>query len=101
MKKVIVLFNAPGGTSVQYDKIWDGLRAAGESNPKGLISHAGGAKPDGSWFVCDIWKSEEDFKEFSKVLMPVVATSGLPSDEPIVFPAHHTYIGEKEIMASL
>jgi len=101
MKNVIVLFNSPGGTSEQYDKVWDGLKAAGESNPKGLISHVGGAKPDGSWFVCDIWESEEDFKKFSKVLMPVVATSGLPAAEPIVFPAHYVYIGEKETIASL
>jgi hypothetical protein len=101
MKKVIVLFNAAGGTSEQYDKVWDGLRAAGESNPKGLISHVGGAKPDGSWFVCDVWESEEDFKEFSKVLMPVIAKSGLPQTEPIVFPAHYVYVGDKEIVASL
>jgi len=96
MKNVIVLFNSPGGTSEQYDKVWDGLKAAGESHPKGIISHVGGAKPDGSWFVCDVWESEVDFKEFSKVLMPIVSTSGMPSGEPIVFPAHYAYIVEKE-----
>jgi len=96
MKNVIVLFNSPGGTSEQYDKVWDGLKAVGESHPKGLISHVGGAKPDGSWFVCDIWESEEDFKEFSKVLMPIVAAGGLASAEPIVFPAHYAYISEKD-----
>jgi hypothetical protein len=101
MKKVIVLFNSHGGTSAQYDKVWDGLRSAGASNPKGLISHVGGAKPDGSWFVCDIWESEADFKEFGKVLMPIIAKSGLPAAEPIVFPAHYAYIGEKETVASL
>ncbi len=98
MKKVVVLFNAPGGTSAQYDKVWDGLRAAGESNPKGLISHVGAAKPDGNWFVCDIWESKEDFEEFGKVLMPIIATSGLPPAEPMVLPAHYVYIGEKEAM---
>ena len=101
MKKVIILFNSPGGTSEQYDKIWDGLRAAGESNPKGLITHVGGANPDGSWFVCDTWESVEDFREFSKILMPIIATSGLPPAEPIIFPAHYAYIGEKEIVTSL
>jgi hypothetical protein len=98
MKKVVVLFNAPGGTSQQYDKVWDGMRAAGESNPKGLISHVGAAKPDGSWFVCDVWESEEDFKQFSKVLMPLISKSGLPATEPMVLPAHFVYIGEKETM---
>ena len=101
MKNVIVLFNSAGGTSEQYDKVWEGLKAAGESNPKGLISHVGGAKPDGSWFVCDIWESEEDFRNFSKVLLPIIGQSGLPPAEPIVFPAHNVYIGEKETMSSL
>ena len=95
MKKVAVLFNALGGTSEQYDKIWDDLRAAGESNPKGLISHVGAAKPDGSWFVCDIWESEEDFKEFGKVLMPIITKSGMPPAEPMILPAHYVYIGGK------
>ncbi len=98
MKKVVVLFNTPGGTSEQYDKIWDSLRAAGESNPKGLLSHVGAAKPDGSWFVCDIWESEEDFKEFGKVLMPIVASSGMPLSEPMILPTHYVYTGEKETM---
>ena len=101
MKNVIVLFNAPGGTSAQYDKIWDGLKAAGESHPKGLISHVGGAKPDGGWFVCDIWESEEAFSQFSKVLMPIIGSSGFPLVEPVVFPAHYAYIREKEEIASL
>ena len=101
MKNVIVLFNSPGGTSVQYDKVWDGLKAAGESHPKGLISHVSGAKPDGSWFICDVWESEEAFREFSKVLMPIVGSSGLPLVEPVVFPAHYAYIGEKAEIASL
>ncbi|HKC35371.1 MAG TPA: hypothetical protein VKB95_04885 [Chitinophagaceae bacterium] len=92
MKKVIVLYNATGGTSEQYDKVWDCLRAAGKSNPKGLISHAGGTKPDDSWFVCDIWESEEDFVEFCKVLLPAISIGGLPLTVPVIFPAHYVYI---------
>jgi hypothetical protein len=50
----IVLFNSPGGTSEQYDKVWDGLKAAGESHPKDL-SPMLAVQADGSWFVCDVW----------------------------------------------
>jgi len=91
MEKVIVLFNAPGGTSEQYDKVWESLIEIGESNPKGLISHAGGAKPGDGWFVCDIWESEEDFVEFCKVLLPAISKSGMPLTIPIIFPAHYVY----------
>ena len=96
MKKVVVLFNAPGSTSDQYEKIWDDLRAAGQSNPKGLISHVGAAKPDGSWFVCDVWESEEAFKEFGKILMPIIIASGMQATEPMILPAHYVYTREKE-----
>lgn len=51
MKNVVVLFSAPGFTAEHFDQVWDDLRAAGQSHPKGLISHVGFAKPDGSWNV--------------------------------------------------
>lgn len=97
MKQVVVVFEAPGGTAAQYDAVWNDLRAAGHSNPKGLISHVGAAKPDGSWLVVDIWESEETFKEFSNTLMPIVEKNGLPSTTiPMVLPAHYVYVGQTE-----
>jgi heme-degrading monooxygenase HmoA len=96
MKQVVVVFEAPGATAAQYEGVWNDLRAAGESNPKGLISHVGAAKPDGSWLVVDIWESAEAFKEFSNTLAPIIAKNGLPSGPPMVLPAHYVYIGQPE-----
>jgi len=70
--------------------------AAGESAPKGLISRAGAAKPDGSWLVVDIWGSVEAFKEFSDTLAPIIAKNGLPSRPPMILPAHYVCVGNRE-----
>ena len=96
MEKTVVVFNAPGFTSKHYDQVWDDLRAAGHSHPKGLISHVGFAKPDGSWMVVDVWESEEAFTEFGKTLMPLIAKSGVTVPAPMILPAHYVYIGETE-----
>ena len=98
MKNVVVLFNAPGFTSKHYDQVWDDLRAAGHSNPKGLISHVGFAKPDGSWMVVDIWESAEAFEEFTKTLMPLIAKTGVQVPAPMILPAHYVLIGQPEMM---
>jgi hypothetical protein len=96
MKKVVVVFDAPGFTAKHYDKVWDDLRAAGHAHPKGLISHVGCAKPNGNWLVVDIWKSEEAFNEFGKTLMPIIAKSGVKFPAPMVLPAHYVLLGQKE-----
>ncbi len=96
MNKVVVLFNIPGGTALQYEQVWEDLKAAGHEHPKGLISHVGAAKPDGNWLVVDIWESEEAFAEFGKTLMPLIVKSGLPVAAPLIIPAHYVYIGQTE-----
>lgn len=97
MKQVLVLFNAIGGTAGQYDQVWEDLRAAGQEHPRGLISHAGAAKPDGDWVVADVWESKEAFAEFSKILMPIISKNNLtPKDGPMILPAHYVYIGHSE-----
>jgi hypothetical protein len=53
MKQVVVLFNFPDVSLQQYDAVWNDLRAAGHSHPKGLISHLGTATPDGGLLVVD------------------------------------------------
>ena len=96
MKKVVVLFNSPGFTAKHYDQVWDDLRAAGQSNPKGLLSHVGFAKPDGSWGVVDVWESAEAFAEFGKTLGPIIQKTGVNVPEPMVLPAHYVFIGHPE-----
>ena len=92
MQKVVVIFNAPNLTADNYDKIWDELRAAGQSSPKGLISHVGFARPEGGWSVVDIWESEDAFNEFGKTLMPIAQKLGFNVPPPKAVPAHYVLV---------
>ena len=96
MENVVVLFNAPGFTAKHFDQVWKDLRAAGQGHPKGLISHVGFAKPDGSWSVVDVWESAETFAEFGKTLMPIIQKTGVQVPEPTILPAHFVLIGQPE-----
>ena len=96
MKNVVVLFSAPGFTAKDFDQVWDDLRAAGQSHPKGLLSHVGFPKPDGSWNVVDVWESAEAFTEFGKTLGPILQKIGVPVPEPTVLPAHFVLVQQPE-----
>ena len=96
MEKVVVLFNAPEFTANDYDMVWDELRAAGQSNPKGLISHVGFAGPEGGWMVVDVWESENAFNEFGKILMPIIQKIGVPVPPPRILPAHYVLVQQPE-----
>jgi hypothetical protein len=88
MKKIVVLFDAPGFTADDYDQTWEELRAAGQSRPKGLISHVGFVKPNGNWNVVDVWESAEAFEEFSKILIPIIQKTKVEVPPPMILPAH-------------
>jgi hypothetical protein len=97
MKKLVVLFSAPGFTSKNYDQVWESLRLAGHANPDGLLSHVGFSKPDGSWNVVDIWESQEAFDKFSSVLLPILEKTGANVPPPHVYPAYFVQINQKEL----
>ena len=100
MKKIVVLFDAPGFTSQHFDQVWDDLRAAGQAHPQGLISHVGFQNQNGNWHVVDVWESAEAFEEFGKTLMPIVQKTGVNVPPPKVIPAHYVLLGqEKEVPA--
>ena len=94
MKNVVVLFKSPGFTVKHFDQVWEDLRAAGQAQPKGLLSHVGFEYPDGDWGVVDIWESAEAFAEFGKTLVPIIQKTGVSVPEPMVLPAHYISIGE-------
>jgi hypothetical protein len=89
MQQVMVHFDFPSVTAEQYDNVWKDLRAQGYADPKGLIFHAGAPKPDGGWVVTDVWESEEAFKEFGKVLMPLIQKQDIPSVTPKIYPVRY------------
>lgn len=90
MGNIIVHFNIPNTSSAQYDAVWKDLRAAGFSNPKGLISHVGGMKGN-DLIVVDVWESQEAFNEFGNTLMPLLKKNGFPDVQPQIIDAHYVY----------
>ena len=96
MQKVVVLFNAPQFTAKNFDQVWDDLRAAGQSSPKGLISHVGFPRPEGGWSVVDVWESEDAFNEFGKALMPIIQKIGVEVPPPKIIPAHFVLVPQHE-----
>ncbi|PWT93221.1 MAG: hypothetical protein C5B54_02220 [Acidobacteria bacterium] len=96
MKKTVVIFSSPDFSSKNYDQVWEDLRAAGHSHPKGLISHVGFAKPEGGWMVVDVWESAEAFQEFGKTLIPIIQNTGVKVPEPMIAPAYYVYEPESE-----
>jgi hypothetical protein len=96
MENIVVIFKAPGFTSKHYDQVWDDLKAAGESNPKGLLSHVGFAHPDGDWMVVDVWESAAAFSEFGKILLPIIQATGVNVPEPKIAPVHYYYQTQAE-----
>lgn len=96
MEKTVVIMSSPEFNAKNYDQVWDDLRAAGQSHPKGLISHVGFAKPEGGWMVVDVWESPQAFADFSKVLVPIIQKTGVNVPGPKIIPAHNVYELETE-----
>ena len=91
MKRVLVYFSFAQASAEQYDQVWVDLKAAGYEHPKGLLFHAGAPKGTG-WTVVDVWESEDDFRAFGAVLMPIIIKTGLPLAEPTVMPIHNMLV---------
>ena len=94
MKKVIVQFHVPGMNAKKYDQAWEDLRAAGESNPIGLLHHVGGQQGS-DWVVVDVWETAEAFNKFGETLMPILGKLGVAVNQvkPVITPVHFEYSG--------
>jgi hypothetical protein len=91
MNKIIVSFEFPGMTSEHYDKVMDELNKTGSLTNNGMIEHQCGVNSKGV-FVFDVWESEEAFRKFSTVLMPIFAKLGIPKSVPNVIPLHNSIV---------
>jgi heme-degrading monooxygenase HmoA len=98
MQNVVVIFSSPDFNANDFDEVWNDLRAAGQSSPKGLISHVGFAKPEGGWMVVDVWESADAFNEFGKTLVPIIQKRGKNVPAPQVIPAHYVWLPQHETM---
>jgi hypothetical protein len=91
---IAVIFQIPGMTQAQYDQSADavtGGRGAVQNLTDwpvpGLLSHTAGPTPDG-WFVVDVWESEEAFRQFGEVIIPILNNLGVADAEPKIYPVH-------------
>ena len=81
----LVVFEIPGATQTQYDKIWEILGQKNLLAPKGRTHHFGAPAP-GGWHVTDVWTDMADFEAFGKVLVPAMIEAGLTPPNPQVLP---------------
>ena len=85
---ISAVFEVPGMTADDFDKILAGLEKAGQMKPDGRIFHV--ASPtDGGWLVVDVWDSEQQLGEFAAILMPIIAGLGITPPDPRVAPVHY------------
>ena len=91
MEKVLVQFRVPGVSTKQFDQAWDDLRAAGQTNPKGLLHHMA-AHQDNNLVVIDVWESQEEFAKFGETLGPIMAKNGIEG-QPTITPVHYELYG--------
>ena len=85
---ISILFQAPGMTKAQYDRVVRGLDAAGHGKPKGRLYHV--ASPlEGGWQVLDVWESQETFDKFGTVLLPLLEKAGVKMPPPKITPVHN------------
>lgn len=96
MKQVTVVFEFPTATQKQYESVWTDLKATGHANPKGLIFHVGARSKNGGLFVTDVWESEQAFKDFGNVLMPIIQKQGLGMAEPQILETYNVYEAKHE-----
>lgn len=86
---LVMTFNIPGMTADQYDRVIEGLEAAGAEAPDGRLYHVAAATETG-WMVVDVWESEEQFGRFGETLIPVLQAAGVTPADPVVRPVHNT-----------
>ena len=89
---VTVVFDVPGMTPQQYDRVMQDLEAAGHVAPAGRMHHIA-SQTDSGWHVVDVWESEEKLEKFAEVLMPTLAKAGVQPPQPKVLRTHNIVNG--------
>jgi hypothetical protein len=83
-----IVFEIPGGTQKQYDKVMELLKLGGKLDP-GCLYHVAGPM-DGGWRVVDVWESNEHFEKFFKAkLQSALKAAAVPPMQPKFFPVHN------------
>jgi hypothetical protein len=85
---ILARFTPANVTTQQYDESLGRLEQAGEWPPDGLEYHVAFG-PEGNLRVSEIWDSREQFEEFGKRLMPVLADIGIEAGEPEIIEVYN------------
>lgn len=82
----------------QYEQVMQELGLAlhddsGANWPRGIVSHAAGARTDGGWTVVDVWESQDAFDRFfeSRLGPAFGAVGTLPQPTISRFDVHNLY----------
>ncbi len=81
------IFDVPGMTQEQYDRVIADLEKAGEGAPKGRLFHLASSQP-GGWLVVDVWASDAEFARFADKLMPSLVKAGVTPPKPRTLQVH-------------
>lgn len=99
MGKLVVIFEAPGMTSEQYDVILKELGEKEASANQDRPVHLAFQKADG-WCVIDVWESEEALKDFAeKNLIPAFQKLGIPPLQPKIIPLYR-FVNAEEVISN-
>lgn len=89
---VVAVFQSPNLTQENYEETVRKLTGGGRlESPadwpvEGLLVHIAGQGASG-FRVVDVWESEDAFRRFGEVLMPLLEEAGIEG-EPDIYPAH-------------
>ncbi len=78
-----IYFVHEGFTPEKYNAALKKLEEAGAGSPKGRRIHYA-LESEGAIHVFDVWESHEEFEEFGKTLVPILASMGVELKEPMV-----------------
>ena len=73
------------------------MSRTGHGNPAVLIHHVG-AQQGNNMVAVDVWESEEAFKKFSEVLMPIFVMIRVTPVQPVITPILYEQSGIKNVI---
>jgi hypothetical protein len=85
---ILVRFTPTAVTTQQYDESIRRLKESGDWPPDGLEYHVAFGS-DGNLRVSEIWDAQEQWEEFGKRLLPLLADIGIEPGEPELLDIHN------------
>ena len=85
---ILVRFTPTGVTSQNYDESIRRIQESGAWPPDGLEYHVAFGQSD-DLRVSEIWDTREQWEEFGKRLMPLLADIGIQPGEPELLEIHN------------